>query len=148
MSSPTRTALAHRTRSTTLTRRIVGTPTEVAAALAVLRESGRLMFADRPHQHADGRVTVTVRFLDTARTTPPPVVRRLRRGRVIAATAITTTAVGVLAGIGYLAAQVAHTVQRNAPAVVGVALVLIVLAVLLLRRKVTCGGLHCSGCQH
>ncbi|MFI5852362.1 hypothetical protein ACIA8B_29235 [Micromonospora chalcea] len=147
MPSPTRTALAHRTRSTTLTRRIVGTPAEVAAALAVLRESGRLMFADRPHQHADGRVTVTVRFLDTARTAPP-VVRRLRRGRVIAATAITTTAVGALAGIGYLAAQVAHTVQRNAPAVVGVVLVLLVLAVLLLRRKATCGGLHCSGCRH
>ncbi|MEU3114704.1 hypothetical protein ABZ652_11545 [Micromonospora chalcea] len=148
MSSPTRTALAHRTRPATLTRRIVGTPAEVAAALAVLRESGRLMFADRPHQHPDGRVTVTVRFLDTARTTPPPVVRRLRRGRVIAATAITTTALGTLAGIGYLAAQVAHTVQRNAPAVVGVVLVLLVLALLLLRRKATCGGLHCSGCRH
>lgn len=147
MHSPTRTALAHRTRPTTLTRRIVGTPAEVAAALAVLRESGRLMYADRPHQHADGRVTVTVRFLNTARTTPPPV-RRLRRVRVIAATAITTTAVGALAGIGYLAAQVAHTVQRNAPAVVGVVLVLIVLAVLLLHRKATCTGLHCSGCQH
>ncbi|MFI7304416.1 hypothetical protein ACIBM8_14510 [Micromonospora aurantiaca] len=147
MPSPTRTALAHRTRPTTLTRRIVGTPAEVAAALAVLRESGRLMFADRPHHHADGRVTVTVRFLDTARTTPPPVVRRLRRGRVIAATATTTTAVGALAGIGYLATQVAHTVERNAPAVVGVVLVLLVLAVLL-RRKATCGGLHCSGCRH
>lgn len=147
MPSTARTALAHRTRPTTLTRRIVGTPAEVAAALAVLRESGRLMFADRPHQHADGRVTVTVRFLDTARTAPP-VVRRLRRGRVIAATAITTAAVGVLAGIGYLADQLAHTVQRNAPAVVGVVLVLLVLAVLLLRRKATCGGLHCSGCQH
>ncbi|MEU4632892.1 hypothetical protein AB0F90_00540 [Micromonospora chalcea] len=147
MPSTARTALAHRTRPTTLTRRIVGTPAEVAAALAVLRESGRLMFADRPHHHADGRVTVTVRFLNTARTTPPPV-RRLRRGRVIAATAITTAAVGVLAGVGYLAAQVVHTVQRNAPAVVGVVLVLVVLAVLLLRRKVTCGGLHCSGCRH
>ncbi|MDW3850999.1 hypothetical protein NMK34_30775 [Micromonospora sp. BRA006-A] len=148
MPSTARTALAHRARSTTLTRRVVGTPAEVAAALAVLRESGRLMFADRPHQHADGRVTVTVRFLDTARTTPPPVVRRLRRGRVIAATAIVTAAVGALAGIGYLAVEVAHTVQRNAPAVVGVVLVLLVLAVLLLRRKATCGGLHCSGCQH
>ncbi|MFF0658483.1 hypothetical protein [Micromonospora tulbaghiae] len=142
-------SLTHRTPTPpgTLTRRVVGTPAEVAAALAVLRESGRLMFADRPHQHADGRVTVTVRFLNTARTTPP-VVRRLRRGRVIAATAITTTALGTLAGIGYLATQVAHTVQRNAPAIVGVALVLLVLAVLLLRRKVTCGGLHCSGCRH
>ena len=148
MHSPTRTALAHRTGPTTLTRRVVGTPAEVAAALAVLRESGRLMFADRPRQDADGRVTVTVRFLDTARTAPPPVVRRLRRSRVIAATAITTAAVGVLAGVGYLAAQVAYTVQRNAPAVVGVVLVLIVLAVLLLRRKATCGGLHCSGCRH
>ncbi|MGA4683578.1 hypothetical protein [Micromonospora sp. AB353] len=147
MHSPTRTALAHRTRPTTLTRRVVGTPAQVAAALAVLRESGRLMFADSPYQHADGRVTVTVRFLDTAHTTPPPV-RRLRRGRVIAATAITTAAVGALAGIGYLATQVAHTVQRNAPAVVGVVLVLLVLAVLLLRRKATCGGLHCSGCRH
>ncbi|WP_409073659.1 hypothetical protein [Micromonospora chalcea] len=148
MPSTARTALAHRTRPTTLTRRIVGTPAEVAAALTVLRESGRLMFTDRPHQHPDGRVTVTVRFLNTARTTPPPVVRRLRRGRVIAATAITTTALGTLAGIGYLAAQLAHTVQRNAPAVVGVVLVLLVLALLLLRRKATCGGLHCSGCRH
>ncbi|MFG1716963.1 hypothetical protein [Micromonospora sp. NPDC049203] len=142
-------SLAHRTESPSgaLTRRVIGTPAEVAAALAVLRESGRLMFADRPRQHPDGRVTVTVRFLDTARTAPP-VVRRLRRGRVIAATAITTAAAGALAGIGYLAVQVAHTVQRNAPAAVGVVLVLIVLAVLLLRRKATCAGLHCSGCRH
>ncbi|PTA42989.1 hypothetical protein [Micromonospora sp. RP3T] len=143
-------SLTHRTPTppATLTRRVVGTPAEVAAALAVLRESGRLMFADRPRHHPDGRVTVTVRFLDTARTAPPSVVRRLRRGRVIAATAITTAAVGALAGIGYLAVQIAHTVQRAAPAVVGVVLVLIVLAVLLLRRKATCGGLHCSGCRH
>ncbi|WP_431937348.1 hypothetical protein [Micromonospora sp. RP3T] len=143
-------SLTHRTPTppATLTRSVVGTPAEVAAALAVLRESGRLMFADRPRHHSDGRVTVTVRFLDTARTAPAPVVRRLRRGRVIAAAAITAAAVGALAGIGYLAVQVAHTVQQTAPAAVGVVLVLIVLAVLLLRRKATCGGLHCSGCRH
>ncbi|MFE9204694.1 hypothetical protein [Micromonospora sp. NPDC007230] len=146
----TRSQLARRThtqnRTSILTRRIVGTPAEVAATVAVLRDSGRLTFMDRPQQHPDGnRVTVTVRFLDSPRPAPAPV-RRLRRGRVIAAATIPT--VGVLAGVGYLAVQVTHAVQTALPLIAGVVLVLVVLALLLGRRKTKCAGLHCSGCQH
>ncbi|MFE9651557.1 hypothetical protein [Micromonospora sp. NPDC006431] len=146
----TRSQLARRThahnRSGALTRRIVGTPAEVAATVAVLRDSGRLTFMDQPRQHPDGdRVTVTVRFLDTARPAPAPV-RRLRRGPIIAAATLPT--LGVLAGVGYLAAQLVHTVRAAFPAVVGVVLVLVVLALLLGRRKAKCAGLHCSGCNH
>ncbi|NES29878.1 hypothetical protein GCE86_24745 [Micromonospora terminaliae] len=144
----TRTQLARRThaqhRAGALTRRIVGTPAEVAATVAVLRDSGRLLFMDRTQQTGADRVTVTVRFLDTPGPAPAPV-RRLRRGPVIAA--VTVSTVGVLAGVGYLAAQLTHTVRAAFPGVVGVVLVLVVLA-LLLRRKTRCAGLHCAGCNH
>lgn len=142
----TRTQLArHTNRSGVLVRRVVGTPAEVAATVALVRNSGRLLSMTNPQQiPGDNRVTVTVRFLDTARPAPA-LVRRLRRGHVIAAATI--PAVGALVGVGYLVAQLVHAVRVAFPLIAGVVLVLVVLA-LLLRSKQACAGLHCSGCNH
>ncbi|MEU6023474.1 hypothetical protein [Micromonospora sp. NPDC047134] len=144
----TRTHLARQShrRPAVLARRVVGTPAEVAATVALVRDSGRLLSMTAPQSVSGNpdRVTVTVRFLDTP-TAAPPVVRRLRRGHVIAAT---IPAVAAVAGVGYAATQLATAVRSAAPLIAGVVLVLLVLAVLLRSRKSTCLGLHCSGCKH
>ncbi|SDY44649.1 hypothetical protein SAMN05444365_102287 [Micromonospora pattaloongensis] len=140
-------------RPPALTRRVVGTPAEVAATVALVRDSGRLLSMTQPRQiPGSDRVTVTVRFLDTPGPAPA-AVRRLRRGHVIAA--VTVPALGALAGIGYLAVQLVDylavqlvdAVRTAFPAIAGVVLVLVVLAALL-RGKSGCGGIHCSGCKH
>ncbi|MEV6810716.1 hypothetical protein [Micromonospora sp. NPDC051296] len=143
-----RTHLARQThrRTAVVARRIVGTPAEVAATVALVRDSGRLLSMTTPEQLPDGdRVTVTVRFLDTP-TPAAPVVRRLRRGHIIAAA--TVPAVAAVAGVGYAAVQLTNAVRSAAPLIAGVVLVLVLLAVLLRSRKTGCVGLHCSGCNH
>ena len=143
-----RTQLARQShrRPAVVARRIVGTPAEVAATVALVRDSGRLLSMTNPEQLPGGdRVTVTVRFLDTP-TQAPPVVRRLRRGHVIAAATI--PGVAAVAGVGYAAVQLTNAVRSAAPLIAGVVLVLVVLAVLLRSRKTDCVGLHCSGCNH
>ncbi|WP_341718259.1 hypothetical protein QQG74_00080 [Micromonospora sp. FIMYZ51] len=145
----TRTHLARQShrRPAVLARRVVGTPAEVAATVALVRDSGRLLSMTTPQSMSGNpdRVTVTVRFLDTP-TSAPPVVRRLRRGHIIAAATI--PAVAAVVGVGYAATQLATAVRSAAPLIAGVVLVLVVLAVLLRSRKSTCFGLHCSGCKH
>ncbi|PZF88577.1 hypothetical protein [Micromonospora deserti] len=134
-------------RPAVVARRIVGTPAEVAATVALVRDSGRLVSMTTPRQiPGDSRVTVTVRFLDDGRPAPAPV-RRLRRGRVIAAAAVPT--LGAVAVAGYLAAvQLVHAVRAAFPLVAGVVLVLVVIAVLVRRSGRCCPGLHCPGCGH
>ncbi|MEV6813664.1 hypothetical protein [Micromonospora sp. NPDC051296] len=142
-----RTQLARfHSQPTVLARRIVGTPAEVAATVALVRDSGRLLSMTTPQQNpGSDRVTVTVRFLDTP-TAAPPVVRRLRRGHIIAAATI--PGITAVAGIGYAAVQLTQAVRSAAPLIAGVVLVLVVLAILLRSRKTGCVGLHCSGCNH
>ncbi|WFE45694.1 hypothetical protein [Verrucosispora sp. WMMD1129] len=144
----TRTQLARvQRRPVALARRVVGTPAEVAATVALVRDSGRLLSMTAPEQlPGSDRVTVTVRFLDTP-TAAPPVVRRLRRGHVIAAAA-TVPGIAAVAGVGYAAVQITNAVRAAAPLIAGVVLVLVVLAVLLRSRTSSCVGLHCSGCRH
>ncbi|WP_431916712.1 hypothetical protein [Micromonospora wenchangensis] len=141
-------ALAHHTphRASVLARRIVGTPAEVAATVALVRDSGRLLSMTHPQQIPDSnRVTVTVRFLDTTTPAPAPI-RRLRRGHLIAAT--TVPGVAVLAGISYLAVQLVQTIRAAFPLIAGAALVALVLVLLLRRSGRCCPGLHCPGCHH
>ncbi|MFY1625865.1 hypothetical protein ACN268_22120 [Micromonospora sp. WMMD735] len=139
----TRTHLA-RTRppaSGALVRRVVGTPAEVAATIALVRDSGRLLSMTRPQQLPDGRrVTVTIRFLD-----PRPIrVRRSRRGLAIA-----VPAVGLVAVAGYLTVQLVRAALTMLPLIAGGVLVLAVIAVLLRRSSGRCcPGLHCPGCHH
>ncbi|MEH0841901.1 hypothetical protein V6U81_05825 [Micromonospora sp. CPCC 205711] len=145
----TRTQLARvQTRRPALVaRRIVGTPAEVAATVALVRDSGRLVAMTAPRQlPGDSRVTVTVRFLDTGRPAPAPI-RRLRRGRVVAAVAVPT--VGAVAVAGYLAAvQLVQAVRAAFPLIAGVVLVLVVIVLLRRRSGRCCPGLHCPGCGH
>ncbi|MFI2666605.1 hypothetical protein [Micromonospora carbonacea] len=130
-----------RPASGALVRRVVGTPAEVAATVALVRDSGRLLSMTRPQQLPDGhRVTVTIRFLN-----PRPIrAHRSRRGLAIA-----VPAVGVVAVTGYLAVQLVRAVIAVLPLIAGGVLVLTVIAVLLRRSSGRCcPGLHCPGCHH
>ncbi|MBX7269631.1 hypothetical protein KIF24_28880 [Micromonospora sp. Llam7] len=132
-----------------VSRRVVGTPGEVAAVVATLRDANRLVGMTLPAQmpHGDGRVWVTVRIIDrprAARTTTPPRVGR--RWPVVTAVAVpATTAVAVA---GYLAVQIVTALIALLPLLAGGAFVLAVLALLLRRSGVCCPGLHCPGCNH
>ncbi|MET7749327.1 hypothetical protein [Micromonospora sp. NPDC005367] len=144
----TRTQLARNNtrRPAVVARRIIGTPAEVAASVALVRDSGRLLSMTSPRQlSGDPRVTVTVRFLDTGRSAPAPV-RRLRHGPLVAAIAV--PAVGVIAAVGYLAAQLVQAIRAAFPLIAGGALVLLVIALLLRKSGRCCPGLHCPGCGH
>ncbi|MGN9803441.1 hypothetical protein [Micromonospora sp. L32] len=134
-------------RPTVVARRIVGTPAEVAATVALVRDSGRLVSMTAPRQvPGDSRVTVTVRFLNTGRPAPAPV-RRLRPGHVIAA--VTVPTLGAVAVAGYLAAvHLAQAVRAAFPLIAGVVLVLVAIVLLLRRSGRCCPGLHCPGCGH
>ncbi|MFI7490781.1 hypothetical protein ACIBXA_20605 [Micromonospora echinaurantiaca] len=147
----TRTQLARRTtaRPAVVARRVVGTPAEVAATVALVRDSGRLVAMTAPRQiPGDSRVTVTVRFLDNGRPAPAPV-RRLRRGHVVAAVAVAVPTLGAVAVAGYLAAvQLVQAVRAAFPLILGGVVVLVVIAALLRRSGRCCPGLHCPGCGH
>ncbi|MGX4655709.1 hypothetical protein ACWCHM_18610 [Micromonospora sp. SCSIO 07396] len=133
-------------RPAALVRRVVGTPAEVAATVALVRDSGRLLSMTHPQQiPGSSRVAVTVRFLDTTTPAPAPI-RRLRRGHVIAAA--TVPGVAVLAGVGYLAVQLLHAIRAVFPLIAGAAVVALVLVLLLRRSGRCCPGLHCPGCGH
>ncbi|WP_328851201.1 hypothetical protein OG994_25505 [Micromonospora globbae] len=134
-------------RPAVVARRIVGTPAEVAATVALVRDSGRLLSMTTPQQipGTTNRVTVTVRFLDNRRPAPAPV-RRLRRGPVVAAVAV--PAVGAVVAVGYLAAQLVQAVRAAFPLILGGVLVLVVIALLLRSSGRCCPGLHCPGCGH
>lgn len=133
-------------RSAVLVRRVVGTPAEVAATIALVRNSGRLLSSTPPRDvPGTGHVTVTVRFLDTSTAVPLPV-RRSRRGRLIVAVAIVV--VGALFALGCLAAHlvVADALHSRLPAVAG--FVLVLLALLLTPRKAASVRSRCSTCNH
>ncbi|MFI7217887.1 hypothetical protein [Micromonospora maritima] len=140
---------AHPVPGPIVARRVVGTPGEVAAVVATLRDSNRLVGMSLPAQmpHGDGRVWVTVRFIDrprAARTAAP--ARTVRRWPVVTAVAVPVTAAVVVAG--YLAVQLVTALIALLPLLAGGAFVLAVLALLLRRSGVCCPGLHCPGCNH
>jgi hypothetical protein len=131
-------------------RRVTGTAEEVAATVAIVRNSGHLVACTAPrqlHPH-DPRVTVivTVRDLTTADV---PVRRRTRRW--VKPTVITAGTAVTLAGLGYaLSIAVASAARAVAtPAVLGALFVLVLIiaaAIRLTRGGSGCAGLHCSGC--
>ncbi|GAA1879183.1 hypothetical protein [Asanoa iriomotensis] len=137
----------------TIDRRISGTPAEVAATVATLRTSARLIAMSLPRQVADdpARVWVRVRILaprprTAVHATPRPVRRVVRRRWPVAVgvTAAGAAATGaVWAVVTFLAALAAHW-----PAVVGVLVLLSLLWLSLGRAGVCCPGLHCPGCKH
>ena len=130
-----------------LTRKVVGTPAEVAATVALVRDSGRLLAMTRPQQVPgdSSRVWVAVRFLDRLQPAPVPA-RRARRWPLVLAIAVPMLTVAAL--VGYLVTQLVQTAMASGPLILG-ALAALALAVLILRpHRATCPGLHCSGCKH
>ena len=132
-------------RADDLRRTITGTPAEVAATVARVRRTGRLvaMTVPRPVGPTDPRVAVVVIVRPTANPAPP---RRSRR-RWVKPTVITLAAVGTVAGIGYGLIALLHSLARAVatPAALGGAF-LLVLALVLIGARGGCPGLHCSGC--
>lgn len=130
-------------------RRVVGTPSEVAATVATLRDSNRLVGMSMPAQMPGGdpRVWVTVRFIDRPRAARAAVPARTgRRWPVVTAVAVPATAAVVVAG--YLAVQLVTALIALLPLLAGGLFVLAVIALLLRRSGVCCPGLHCPGCGH
>ncbi|MEV5690710.1 hypothetical protein [Micromonospora globbae] len=130
-------------------RRVVGTPGEVAAVVATLRDSNRLLSMSMPAQmpNGDGRVWVTVRFIDRPRAARAAAPTRAgRRWPVVTAVAVPSTAAVAVAG--YLTVQLVTALIALLPLLAGGLLVLAVLTLLLRRSGVCCPGLHCPGCKH
>jgi hypothetical protein len=134
-------------------RSVTGTPAEVAATVAMIRDTGRLVAATAPRQRAaaDSRVTVVV-TVRGPRTAAAPVPRRRSR-RWIAPTVIIAASTATVAALGYAVATLAratvHAVTANVHIVLGGLLLLaLVLFVFVLGRAGACPGIHCPGCRH
>ncbi|WP_328853380.1 hypothetical protein OG994_12715 [Micromonospora globbae] len=129
-------------------RRIVGTPAEVAAAVATLRDADRLLSMSIPRQMpgTDPRVWVTVRFIDRPRPARTVYARSRRRAVTVAAVAVPATVAVAVAG--WVAVQLVTALIALLPVLAGGLFVLAVIALLLRRSGVCCPGLHCPGCKH
>jgi hypothetical protein len=132
----------------TVDRRIIGTPAEVAATVAAVRDSGRLVAMSVPRQMpgADPRVWVHVRFIDRPRTARTAHARPARRWPTVTAVAVPATTAVVVAG--YLAVQLVRALIALLPTLAGGLVVLAVIWLLLGRAGVCCPGIHCPGCKH
>lgn len=126
-----------------LDRRIIGTPDEVAAQVALARRSRRLVAMTEPRETTDGRgVWVTVRVLD--RPAPVPARRRLR-WQIAVPVAATTAA--VLTGLGWAVVQLVTAIVAALPWLLGALAVAGLVLALLVRRGHLCTGLHCPNCK-
>jgi lysylphosphatidylglycerol synthetase-like protein (DUF2156 family) len=131
-------------------RRITGTPTEVAATVAMLADTGRLVAATTPRQldPRDPSVTVIVTARLRPTITAPAPARS--RARWVKPTVIVTASAAALAATGYGLMVLTRTVvQQTAahwPGIVGV-LVIVALVLIGLGRTTGCPGLHCFGCR-
>lgn len=123
-----------------LARRASGTAAEVAAIVAHVRRSGRLVSMTLPQLLPDGRVSVDVVYLASSRS-PRRTVRR--RQLVVAAVALVVV-VGVAGAVLWLLSLLLG-VLAQAAAVAGVLLVLWLL--LSAANGHACRGLHCGGCN-
>ena len=130
-------------------RRVVGTPTEVAATVAVLANTGRLVSATTPRQLDPHNPTVTVIVTAQLRPTTAARPRASARPRWVKPTVIAAASLAAVAGAGYalmLATRaVVHQAVTHWPTIVAV-VVLVALVLIALARK-ACPGLHCSGCS-
>jgi hypothetical protein len=132
----------------TTERRIVGTPTEVAATVDRVRRSGRLVAMTTPRmtRDDDGRVYVNVRYL--APPTRPTRTRRRTAGRTAGrVAAIAVPLVGLAAVAAYAVTRLIAELIHLLP-YLGSALVVVLLVWAVLGRAGVCPGLHCPGCSH
>lgn len=133
-------------------RRVTGTPSEVAATVAMVRDSGHLVTATAPRQlyANDTRVTVLV----TLRRQPIAAALRARPSRtrqLVKPLSIAAVTLGVLVGAGfgvsYLVGQTVRAAAAASPMILGILAVVALVLVLAGKRRISCSGLHCGGCQ-
>jgi hypothetical protein len=140
-----------------ISRWVTGTPTEVTATLALLRQSGHLVSSTAPKpinpaHPRDRRVIVLARV----RTQVPDVheARPVRSRAWVKPGVVVGSVLGGLFALGFLGylliGQIVNAAAAASSGVLGfVALVLIAVAVVAkARSKGACMGLHCSGCGH
>lgn len=130
------TVVARRLPADLAGRFAVGTPAEVAAIVARVRESGRLVSITLPRLDARGRTFVYVTF----RTLPDR--RQARRRRLLIAAAVLAAVLLPLAAVWMLLKALAAVF----PYAVG-ALLIVGLALWLPGHSGACTGLHCKGCR-
>ena len=154
MTATTYRPMVRRTQVTpyTMERRIEGAPAEVAATVARVRRSGRLVAMTTPRLSptGDGTVYVNVRFLapPPSRTARPVAIRlRTIRRTAIRVAAIAVLVVGLAAVAVYAVMRLVAELIHLLP-VLGGALVLLLLVWSALGRAGVCPGLHCPGCAH
>jgi hypothetical protein len=130
-------------------RRVTGTPEEVAATVALVRQSGRFLAVTTPRHldPADLRVTVIV----TLRTHDGPISAPRAHRRWVKPIVIATAGTATLASTGYglvvLVQHLARAVVSIAPALVGgLAVLTFVLMLATCAGRGGCVGLHCPGC--
>jgi hypothetical protein len=130
----------------TTDRRIIGTASEVAATVARVRRSGRLIAMTTPRQTNDGRVFVNVRYL-TPPAQPARPARPARRRTAVRVAAIATTAAALIGLAVYGVVLLVTALVHLLPLLIG-GLVLLLLAWAVLGRAGVCPGVHCPGCTH
>lgn len=119
-------------------RQIVADPVKVAATVALVRRSGRLVDMTRPRQLPDGRALVVV----TLRPRPDPRIARRRT-----AVAIAASVAAALAYVTYLITQLVEWLAAHIEWLTAAVLLLVVVAFLRPNHRAICPGLHCSGCK-
>jgi hypothetical protein len=127
-------------------RSIIDDPATVAATVARVRRSGRLVDMTLPRRVPDGRVLVVV----TLRPPEPQPVRPVKRRRWVKPVVIASAVLTPMAVVVALLVELARTVWAARTAVGGVLLLvaaLVVAARLLSGHRATCAGLHCGGCR-
>lgn len=123
-------------------RAVVADPATVAATVARIRCSGRLIGMTVPQPLPDGRAHVIV----TLKQLPNRAAKRSRRPAV--AITVVSAAAAVIAGVAYAVAQLVQAAAEHRTLLVGT-LVLLAAVALFMRRghSATCTGIHCSGCK-
>lgn len=153
-------AVDHR-QAHTITRRVAGTPAEVAKTVAMLRNSRRLVAMTLPGHGTDDRVFVDVTVLApqlasdspsskrrvAPRPTPvhsPPGGRRVAVAAGLLVAGIAAAAAGLVYAVRLLLADLRGLNVSAATVASGLFLAWLLFSV---RRGHACRGLHCSGCR-
>lgn len=127
-------------------RTIIGDPVEVAAALRVAEQRGRLTRATAPRPYGHGRVRVDAVMLE-------PVTahnRQWSQSPAVQWGAGVVLVLAVLAGTGWALAWLIASLMVHLALIIGVlflAAAAVLVAVRAGRRRHRCAGQHCGGCR-
>jgi hypothetical protein len=124
-------------------RSVVGDAATVAATVARVRRSGRLVDMTLPRKLPDGRVLVVVKVRPPA----SQPAKSVRRSRISIAAAVGTAALGTGAFLVYAIAQLVEVAAAHLGWLVVLLLILCAAVFLRPNHRATCAGLHCPGCK-